>query len=68
MYKITLFSNFHKDYLYVGQFVYDINKKKYGQIIRIKSYLDSPEYFIKIGFKNKLYSYPLNQLHLLKLT
>ena len=67
MYKITLFSNFHKDYLYVGQFVYDINKKKYGQIIRIESEFDSEIFFVKVGYGHDLYCYSISDLNRLKI-
>ena len=67
MYKLKYFSDFHQDYFFIGQYVYDINKKQYGQIMAIESLFDSEDFFIKIAFKNKLYLYPINKLDMLKI-
>jgi hypothetical protein len=62
-----IYSDFHQEYLYIGQFVYDINKKKYGQIIRMDSKSDLDIFYIQVGYGSKLHYYKISDLDQLQI-
>ena len=67
MIKAILYSKFHNAYIITGQYVYDTISKKIGQVIRIESKFNSPNFFINVSYNKKLKKYSIQDLYMLEL-